>query len=244
MKYGVRIFIKLSPFPQVKTPFNNSKKQTTMIKKSTLTLAILFITLATFAQNSTEARAILDRAFAAYESSNGISLQFTISITEANGMEHQAQSGKAKIRGDMFRLMMDDIHIWFDGTTQWVLLKSVDEVNISNPTSDEIATISPLALLGMYRDGYLLQPPVLQTINGQNAYVIEMVPASNNSNFREVSVAIDRQTHTVVQVNLTLCNGMRNRIDITNYNANHNFSDSEFVFNVNDFPGVEVIDLR
>ena len=37
---------------------------------------------------------------------------------------------------------------------------------------------------------------------------------------------------------------MQTRIDITNYNANHYFSDDVFVFNVGDFVGVEVIDLR
>ena len=214
------------------------------MKKNILTAAILLCASIAFAQTANDSRAILDRAFAGYEASTGISLQFSINITEANGVEHQTQSGEAKIRGDRFKLMMDDIYVWFDGTTQWVLLKSVDEVNISNPTNEEIATISPLALLGMYRDGYVLQSPVLKTINGRNAYVIEMIPVSSNSDFREVSVAVDRQTHTILQVNLTLSNGMRNRIDITNYNANHNFATSMFVFNENDFPGVEVVDLR
>lgn len=214
------------------------------MKKNILTFAAFFITLMTFSNTSNDSRAILDRAFAAYKASNGISLHFTVTITEANGTAHQAQSGEAKIRGDRFRLIMDDFDIWFDGTTQWMLIKSFDEVNISTPTSDEIASISPLALLGMYQSGFSLNPPVSKTVNGRGAFVIEMLPVAGNNEFREVSVTIDKQTNTIVQVNLTLRNGMKNRIDITNYNANHNFPDSYFVFNVSEHPDIEIVDLR
>ncbi|MDR0332454.1 MAG: outer membrane lipoprotein carrier protein LolA [Dysgonamonadaceae bacterium] len=214
------------------------------MKKNILTLATLFIALTVCAQSSEESRAILDRAFASYESSNGISLLFTINVTEANGVTHQAQSGEAKIKGDKFRLIMSGIDIWFDGTTQWVLMRDVDEVSITNPTGNDIAAISPLALLGMYKTGFSLNQSVSKTVNGRNSYVIDMVPVLGNNDFREVSVAIDKQTNTIVQVNLTLSNGMKNRIDITNYNANHNFSDSEFVFNPSNHPNIEIVDLR
>jgi outer membrane lipoprotein-sorting protein len=139
---------------------------------------------------------------------------------------------------------MSGIDIWFNGTTQWVLMRDVDEVNITGPTGNDIAAISPLALLGMYKSGFSLNQPVSKTVNGRNSYVIDMVPAASNNDFREVTVAIDKQTNTIVQVNLTLSNGMKNRIDITNYNANHNFPDSEFVFNPNNHPNVEIVDLR
>jgi outer membrane lipoprotein-sorting protein len=214
------------------------------MKKNILTLAALFIALTAFAQNSGESRAILDRAFANYESSNGISLLFTINVTEANGITHQTQSGEAKIKGDKFRLIMSGIDIWFDGATQWVLMRDVDEVSITKPTGNDIAAISPLALLGMYKTGFSLKEPTSKTVNGRNSYLIDMAPAATNNDFREVAIAIDKQTNTIVQVNLTLGNGMKNRIDITNYNANHSFSDSEFVFNPNNHPNVEIVDLR
>jgi outer membrane lipoprotein-sorting protein len=214
------------------------------MKKNMLTLAAFFIAFAAFAQSSEEARNILDRVHSAFEASNGIRLNFTAYITEANGTTHQAQSGEAMIRGDRFKLAMDGIDVWFDGTTQWVLMHDFDEVNISNPAGNEIATISPLALLGMYR-GYILQNPVSETVNGRNAFVINMTPATTaNNDFQEISVAIDRETTTILQVNLTMGNGMKTRINITNYNANHNFSDSDFVFNVSEHPNVEIVDLR
>ena len=48
----------------------------------------------------------------------------------------------------------------------------------------------------------------------------------------------------LVQVTLTMRNGTKQRIDISDYNANHNFSDGEFRFDKNGYPNVEIIDLR
>lgn len=71
-----------------------------------------------------------------------------------------------------------------------------------------------------------------------------MVPAVTNKDFKAVSVAVEKSSHTLVQVILTMSNGMRNKIDITNYNANHKFSDAEFKFDKSVHPELEIVDLR
>ena len=139
---------------------------------------------------------------------------------------------------------MDEMTVWFDGTTQWVLLNEVDEVNISNPTDSELASISPLALLKIYTDGYTLNAPVSNTVNNQNVYSINMLAVSANNDIKEISVAIDKTTNRLVQVILTTSNNLITKIDITNYNDNFKFNDTEFTFNRSDYPGVEIVDLR
>jgi len=67
-----------------------------------------------------------------------------------------------------------------------VLMKEVNEVNISQPTAQEVASISPLALFGIYKEGYTLSPPVTTTVNGKQAYRIDMVPTSNKGDFQSV----------------------------------------------------------
>lgn len=214
------------------------------MKRNIFTLAILFIASLAFAQNSSESKNILDKAYNTYTASNGIKLSFKLATTEANGTAYQPQSGEAMIKGNKFKLTMDAMDTWFDGKTQWVLMKDVNEVNISNPTGEEIASISPLALLSMYKTGYTLKAPVSKTVNGKSAYVINMTPTANNKDFKAVSVAIDKKTDQLLQVNLTMSNGMKNKIDISNYNANYKFTDSEFVFDKANHKGVEIVDLR
>ena len=213
------------------------------MKRNIFTLAVLFIAGMAFAQSSNQSRAILDKAFNAYEKSRGILLDFNITTSEANGTAYQPQTGKARIKGNKFKLEMDAMDTWYDGKTQWVLMKDANEVNISNPTSTEIASLSPLALLGMYKTGFTLKNPVSKMVNGKSAFVIDMIP-DGKSDFKQLSVAIDKKTHAVLQVKTLMSNDTKSTIDISSYNPYNYFSEAVFVFNKAAHPGVEIVDLR
>lgn len=216
-----------------------------MKKRNILTIAVLLITLMVHSQQpSAEAKAMLDKTYSSYEASKGIRLTFRAATLGSDDSEQAAMEGTAFIKGDKFRLESDQMDVWFDGSTQWVLMKEVNEVNISSPTQDELTAISPLALLGIYRNGYILTAPVSKTIHNRQVQLIRMVPATGNLEYKEVEAAIDQKSHTLVQVTLTMRNGTKQRIDISGYNANHNFTDGVFRFDKNGYPNVEIIDLR
>ncbi|MDO5523775.1 MAG: LolA-like putative outer membrane lipoprotein chaperone [Bacteroidia bacterium] len=214
------------------------------MKKYIFLIAVLISASVAFAQRSAEARGILDKAYGAYENSKGIKMSFNLATTDESGAEYPAQKGVAFIKGNKFKIEMPTLNTWFDGKTQWVLMKDFNEVNISNPSGEEIASISPLALLGMYKSGYTLKQPVTKTVNGKSAFVIDMIPTASRSEFKDISVAIDKKSHTILQVGLTMKNGMKNNIDVLDYNANYNFPDSDFVFDKDKYPKAEIIDLR
>ena len=214
------------------------------MKKYILAFTALLTVSVAFAQSSANARNILDKAYSTYENSKGIRMVFNVTTTDEQGTAYQAQKGTALAKGNKFKIEMPTIDTWFDGKTQWVLMKDINEVNINNPSNEEIASISPLALLSMYKTGYTLNAPVSKTINGKSAFVIDMTPTAGKSDFKKVSVSIDKKTSTVLQVDIILKDGMKNKIDIGDYNANYNFPDSEFVFDKDNHKGVEIVDLR
>ena len=213
-----------------------------MKKLITIFLSLLLITTE-YAQNSNEAKAILDKAYANYEQSKGIKIEFSFYAIE-NNSTYMQQKGTALVKGNKFKINTIDDETGFDGKTQWVLLKEFDEVNISEPTMDEIASISPLALLSMYKNGYTLNAPISKTVNDSKVHSIKMTPTSSNSEFKDLEVLIDKNSHNISEVNLTLKNGVKNKISISSYNTNFNFTDSEFIFNHTKYSGVEIIDLR
>lgn len=214
------------------------------MKKIILTFTALLALALLQAQTAADARTVLDKAYSAYENSKGINILFTITTTGQDGTKYPPQKGSAQVKGNKFKIETSTINTWFDGKTQWVLMKEMNEVNISYPSNEELATISPLALLSMYKTGFTLNPPVSKTVNGKSALVIEMVPTGNKSDFKKISVAIDARDSSLVQVDITLKDGMRNRIDVNSYNTNFNYSDAEFLFNIDQHKGVEIVDLR
>lgn len=214
------------------------------MKKLIFTLAVVLSATTLFSQNNAEAKKILDKAYSAYENAKGVKMTFEVTSIEANGKRHPSQKGTVMAKKNKFKVELPGIITCFDGKTQWVFMAEQNEVNVSNPTAEELAAISPLTLLSIYKNGYNLKSPVNKTVNGKNAAIIGMTPSGNKSDFKEVSVAIDKKSNAIVQVVLTMKDDVKNKIDVVSYNTNYNFADTEFVFDKAAHKGVEVIDLR
>ncbi|MGV8963449.1 MAG: LolA family protein [Candidatus Saccharimonadaceae bacterium] len=214
------------------------------IRTLVLTLSALLLITGVKAQNSADSKALLDKASQLYEKSEGIKLSFKLEILESDGSAYEPQNGTAMVKGNKFKLDLPFATTWFDGTTQWVLLKDANEVNISNPTVQELVSISPLALLNIYKTGYKLSKPINRTLNGKDVVEIEMMPTDKKQEFKTLNISIDKKTNVVAQVNFTTKNGSKNKLTISEYNSNNNFTNDLFTFNKHNHPGVEVIDLR
>lgn len=213
------------------------------MKKYILTILLLVVALAGHSQSSAEAKAILDKSYQSYEASKGIRIEFTFAVVENNTTQVQ-QNGLAMVKGNKFKIEAEGVETWFDGKTQWILMKDYDEVNISEPTSEDLASISPTALLGMYKSGFNIDKPIAKTVNGKKVSKIKLTPTSTRSEFDNILVSVDTSSHALVQIILTLKNGVKNKIDIKSYNTNYNYADTDFIFNKSKYPKVEIIDLR
>jgi outer membrane lipoprotein-sorting protein len=207
-------------------------------------LSVLLASGQVFSQSQNAARALLDKAYSTFEASGGVAFSFKSVITGQQGDFVARQSGEACIKGDKFKFVTEDMDIWFDGKTQWILMKEVNEVNVSAPTASEIEAISPLALLSGYRNGFTLKAPASKTIHGRSALLVDMIPVNQNPDFTSITAAIDKESGNIVQITLFMTDGTKNVIDISGYNTNHRFDDALFGFDKNAYPGVEVIDLR
>ena len=214
------------------------------MKKSIFTILTLLFTVGLFAQDSAESRKLIDKTYNDYISSNGIRLSFVLTTLDSDGEEYDSQKGVASIKANKFNLEMNDMDVWFDGKTQWILMKSINEVNVSNPSESELASISPLALLGIYKEGYLLKAPLSKTVNNRTLHVIEMTPRDASKEFKKITIYIDKASARLMQAHFTLKNNMQTKIEITDYNDNYKFSDNDFVFDKSQYRGTEVIDLR
>lgn len=214
------------------------------MRKFMLTIAALLLFSFSHAQSSAKSKSMLDQASQRYEKSEGIKLVFTMNTIDADGTKYEPQPITAFVKGNKFKLDLPYATTWFDGKTQWVLLNDANEVNISTPSADELSIISPLALLNMYKSGYILKEAVSKTINGQEVAEIEMTPTDKTQDLRTISISINKKTNVVAEVKFTLKNGLHNKLTISEFNINEKYPNELFSFNKLNHPGVEVIDLR
>lgn len=200
--------------------------------------------LSVFCLNAQNAKDILDKANLAYNQAGGIVASFTINTEDVKGKTIYSQDGKAYLKGNKFKIDVPDGITWFDGKTQWVYAKGGDEVNVSNPTGEELAGVSPSVLLSLYKAGFKLSYKGEKKEKTKTVYVIEMIPLGKKTEFSKMIVTIDKATNIFTSVSTYGKDRMDNHLIINKIQTGVNLSDAVFVFNKKEYPGVEVIDLR
>ena len=182
------------------------------------------------------ARDILRRAADAFRRSGGVSASFSVRSPEGNS------TGVIRLRGEKFVLEAGGMTTWFDGHTQWTYLSESDEVNISEPTDEELQTLNPYAWLSLYDRGYDLK---LLPAGASDIYKVEMVARSPEAQVSRLVLWLDKSGLQPVKFSLTLAGSVEpTEITVGNYRTGQTYADAMFAFNPREYPTAEVIDLR
>ncbi|WP_165020971.1 LolA family protein [Dysgonomonas sp. ZJ279] len=208
-------------------------------------LLLLFLFAASINNMSAQdARAILDKASDAYNKAGGVTANFTFDTKDAKASATYSYDGKAYMKGNKFKIEIPDGITWFDGKTQWVYVKDTEEVNISNPSGDELQGISPSALFNIYKTGFNLVYKGEKKVNAKSVLEVEMTPTKKGSDVTKIIVQIDKATSIFSKITIIDKSGMQNILSIKNYQTGVNLADTMFSFDKKDYPRAEIVDLR
>ena len=204
---------------------------------------LLFFICIIMQVSAQDARQILDKASAAYNKAGGMHAVFTVNIEEVKQKVTHSQDGEAYLKGNKFKINVPDGITWFDGKTQWVYAKGGDEVNVSNPTGDELAGVSPSVLLSIYKTGYKLNYKGEKKEGGKTVLVVDLIPVKIKE-YSKMTVTLDKATYLFTSVSLYGTSGVNNYLKIRNLQSGMNLPDATFIFNKKEYPNVDIIDLR
>ena len=183
-----------------------------------------------------EARDILRRAADAFRRAGGVAASFSVRSPEGNS------TGVIRLRGEKFVLEAGGMTTWFDGHTQWTYLPSSDEVNISEPTDEELQTLNPYAWLSLYDRGYDLKSLPAEA---SDTYKVELVARSPEAQVSRLVLWLDKSGLQPVKFSLTLAGSVEPTvITVLDYRTGQTYADAMFAFNPREYPTAEVIDLR
>ena len=207
------------------------------MKKYLLTaLLAAFSFTQTYAQS---AREVLDKTAAVLTQSGGIKAKFK--VTQFNGTsENGTTTGTMWMQGRKFKMDTPEMITWFDGKTEWTMLKGSKEVNVSEPTESEQQAINPYSFINIYKKGYALSLKQ-STLRGKPTYVVSM-RAKRKRAISNVLIDVDSNTFAPLCIR-ALRDGDWTRLSILSFSAEKT-SESTFTFPAQDYPDVEVIDLR
>ena len=202
------------------------------MKKLLFITFMMVMSLGAFAQNAAQARKVLDRTAALVGRKGGASANFSISSSKIG-----KTSGSIAIKGRMVYAHTPKATVWYNGKTQWTLMKKTNEVNITTPTEAQRMRMNPYAFITMYKQGYKMG----MTKKGGN-YVIHLTATSRQRSVSEMYLTVNSRTYQPSMVKMRE-GSTWSTITIFNFKAK-NLPTSMFTFRAKDFPKAEVIDLR
>jgi len=214
------------------------------MKKLLFIIAVISVlTLPSFAQKN--AKEILDLSSQKYAEADAIAAYFTLNVKDVKEKTTYSFDGNIRMKGNKFYLTTPETDSWFDGKTQWTYLKDSEEVNITEPSKEEVQMFNPSIIFDIYKKAckykYLGEK---KDIKQRNVYEIELIPGNKKGEMQKIIVQINKEDYMPVTFTIFNKNNIHNIVYINSYKTKQTFPDADFVFDKKKYPDVEVIDLR
>tara|TARA_B100000287_G_scaffold422013_1_gene463422 strand:+ start:894 stop:1523 length:630 start_codon:yes stop_codon:yes gene_type:complete len=202
---------------------------------------ILLITNTFYCQSQDKvAKDILEKISSVTKSYDNIKIEFNFLMTNKTHNINEYQEGILELEKNKFRITMDDQIIINDGAIQWIYLKESNELQITENDPEE-NTMNPHDIFTIYEKGYKYKYIGKKSIDNNNYDVIDLFP-KESINFTKITLIINTIKNQLKEIQIQDKNGGTYKYVIKNLMPNTNLS--PFKFNQEDFPDIDIIDLR
>lgn len=177
---------------------------------------------------------VLDKSAKVITSAPSMTVNFTVGTSRGNS------SGWITMSGKKFIFSSGDLKVWYDGTSQWALQRSVSEVSLTTPTASELVDSNPFELISRHKQ--LFTAKLLST--SKEGYRVQLTPKSKGSQIKAATVTINSSSFMPKSLDVTMHDGQKMKINVTSTSQGKTLSAAYFKYNPKANPGVELIDLR
>lgn len=200
----------------------------------TLFCIFAFLTAFVSAASAATPQQIIDRAAAKLKAMPSVYVDYTL---KADG---NSVHGVLTICGERFTASAPGLSTWYDGKTQWTYSGRMGEVNIINPTQDEVEQINPFAILRSLGKNY----KAAQASAPKGCQAVKLTSTYTASDIREVTVTISEASSLPTRLLISLSNRQTIDISVNHIERGESLPVTYFQYNPKQFPGVQVVDLR
>ena len=163
------------------------------MKKYIFSVLIALLSLPVIAQQQqSQAKSILDKTAEAFRKAGGVKADFTVKVI-TDGLIEGVEHGTIQLKGEKFVLKTTDIVTWFDGKTQWSYVAKNDEVNVSNPTQEELQQINPYTFLYMYQKGFSYKLGTMKTFRGKAIWEVVLTAKDKAQDLERITLYVTKE---------------------------------------------------
>ena len=208
-------------------------------------LLALIVNFGVFAQKDQQAETVLNQVSEKYQSLSGLTATFEYTYSTSPGDVAEKSTGQVAVKGNKYKLVLNDQEIYNNGKTVWTYIKSNNfkEVTI-NSVEDNADELTPSNIYNIYKKGYDYKLLGEKQQNGNTVQEIELSAEKRNSQFQRIKLFIDKAKKDLIGWEIQDEMGGIFSYRFREINTEANLPDSHFVFDTQKHPDVEVIDLR
>lgn len=190
------------------------------------------------------AKSVLDKTAATFTEKGAVKADFVIKNFVGQTQNGQPMTGSILLDGKKFKLNAQGITTWFDGKTQWTYVPENEEVNVTEPTEEELQSINPYTFLNFYKKGYKYKFGSTKTFQGKNIFEVVLLAKSQKQDIKQVVLFIEKNTYQLMQIKFRQGTNNWMSITVNSFDERQKVTDSTFTFDKKDAPNAEIIDLR
>lgn len=185
---------------------------------------------------------LLKEASQHIRSFRALKIHFTYEMENTSQNVKETMKGDVIMQGDRYRMNLNGNLFISDGINTWSYIEEMNEVYI-NLLEDSDGGLTPTSILNEFETQFRAKHIRQETHKGKRVEIIDLVPITPQA-FYKYRVAIDAATKMLVYTIAYDREGGEYTYTIDRVETNPGISANLFTFNANNFPGIEIIDLR
>ncbi len=165
---------------------------------------------------------------------NSITVKFRTMAADAS------VAGSLTICRERFKMHTPHLSTWYDGRTLWSYNDAARETSVTEPTADELMEINPFDILNNYQKRFVTKI----ARRSATSTAVEFTPKAKGSAVKSATLTLNSSTGMPQAMNITFANGSKLKVDVTSVAEGKAVAKSAFTYPANQYPNVELIDLR
>lgn len=191
--------------------------------------------VSTHAYASNDAARLLDQSAAKIKSAKSVDVSYTLKSGNTD------VKGTLLISGNKFYAVNSAMTAWYDGTTQWTYSPATGEVNIIEPTDEELAATNPLAIMSSLKSRYTSS--IIKSSPGFRTILLKSI--SKNSDWPQITITLKSSTLLPTSIAIKGRDGSLTNISISSLQIrNTPTNEAVFRFDKRKYPKAKIVDLR
>jgi len=194
-----------------------------------LVCTIILSANTSIAQNSDEAKALLEEVYSKVKGYDNIFVDFKYVLNNSDAGINQETRGDVTLEGEKYVGNFFGTTQLFDGAKVYTVIPENEEVTIENKSEDENA-LTPAKMLTFYRDGHNYEMDILQNVNGRKIQFVKLTPIDTDSEIKTILLGIDAETKHIYKLIETGKNGTTTTITVNSFKTDQPLSKTLFTF--------------